>query len=68
MDIEITLAAGCALVALALLAGWRGARPPNPMKGPRLIPWRFIMVLSSALAMIFLFQAARMAGFQPPRR
>ena len=68
MDVEITLGVAFGLVALAVLAGWRGARPPNPMKGPRLIPWRFIMLLSSTGALIFLFQAARMAGFQPIRR
>jgi hypothetical protein len=53
---------------LAAFAGWRGARPPNPMKGPRLIPWRFIMVLAAAAAIGCLFTALRAAGIHPPGR
>jgi hypothetical protein len=48
MSLPLTLAVAAALLALALVAGWRGARPPNPMKGPRLVPWRFIMLLAAA--------------------
>ena len=38
------------IAAVAGLAGWRGALPPNPMKGPRLMPWRMIMVFAAATA------------------
>jgi hypothetical protein len=37
--------AGAAL-ALTLLFGWLGARPPDPLRGPRLVPWRFLMLLA----------------------
>ena len=47
---NILLAAACAI--LAAVAGWRGARPPNPHRGPRLVPWRFIMVLAAAIAIL----------------
>lgn len=57
-----------ALAALAAFAGWRGARPPNPMKGPRLIPWRAIMVFSAAAAILCFVSAEQMAGFTPPGR
>ena len=46
------LAVAVALAALAGFAGWRGARPPDPMKGPRLIPWRPIMVLAATGAIL----------------
>lgn len=59
---------GGALAALAVFAGWRGARPPNPMKGPRMIPWRAIMVFAAAFALIFLFTAAQEFGLRPPPR
>lgn len=65
MDLRTTLALGAGLAALAAFAGWRGARPPNPMKGPRLIPWRAIMVFAAAAAVIVLVQAERAAGFGP---
>lgn len=54
------LALGCA--AAAAFAGWRGARPPNPMKGPRLIPWRAIMVAAATAAILLGTQAARTMG------
>jgi len=65
MDLRMTLALGAAFAALAAFAGWRGARPPNPMKGPRMIPWRPIMVFAAAAAVILLVQAERGAGFGP---
>lgn len=65
MDFRTTLALGAGLAALAAFAGWRGARPPNPMKGPRLIPWRPIMVFAAAAAVILLAQAAQLAGLGP---
>lgn len=65
MDFRTTLALGAGLAALAAFAGWRGARPPNLMKGPRLIPWRPIMVLATAAGVILLAQAAQLAGLGP---
>lgn len=63
MDLRMTLALSAGFAALAAFAGWRGARPPNPMKGPRLIPWRPIMVSAAAAAVLLLVQAERGAGF-----
>jgi hypothetical protein len=58
-----TLFAICgAALALAVFAGWRGARPPNPLKGPRLIPWRFIMLLATTAALGALFLGLQAAG------
>ncbi|HEY3949265.1 hypothetical protein [Phenylobacterium sp.] len=51
---DLTLAAGLtgALLALAVFAGWRGARPPDPRRGPRMIPWRPIMLVAATGAII----------------
>jgi hypothetical protein len=38
-------------LALTVLFGWLGARPANPLRGPRLVPWRFLMLLAF-LAMV----------------
>ena len=62
MDMTLTLTAGAALLALAVFAGWRGARPPNPHKGPRLTPWRFIMVTAAALAIALLVHVVNLLG------
>jgi hypothetical protein len=48
MDLNATIALSAALAALAALAGWRGARPPDPKRGPRLMPWRLMMLLCAA--------------------
>ena len=42
---------------LALVFGWLGARPPNPLKGPRLIPYRALMLACAALALLLAIHA-----------
>ncbi len=59
MSMATSLELGLGLAALGAFAGWRGARPPNPMKGPRLVPWRAIMLLCATLALILIFGAIR---------
>jgi hypothetical protein len=38
------------------------------MKGPRLVPWRFLMVLAAAAAILTLFAGLQAAGIGPPGR
>ncbi|MDQ1193924.1 hypothetical protein QE419_002690 [Brevundimonas vesicularis] len=52
---------GVALAAM-VFCGWRGARPPDPFKGPRLMPWRFLMVGAAAIAMLLLIHLATLFG------
>ncbi len=47
MELPLTLTLAGGFVAMAVFAGWRGARPPNPHRGPRLVPWRFLMLLAA---------------------
>ncbi|MFN4176558.1 hypothetical protein [Phenylobacterium sp.] len=68
MDLQMTLAVGTGLLALGVFAGWRGARPPNPHRGPRLIPWRFIMVLATAGVVLMAVHAVNLLGFTTGRR
>jgi hypothetical protein len=60
MDMPLTLGLSAGLFALAAFAAWRGARPPNPHRGPRLAPWRFIMLLAAAALVFLLGHAVRM--------
>ncbi|WP_298124937.1 hypothetical protein [Brevundimonas sp.] len=62
MSLSLTLILLAASVALTLLAGWRGARPPDLSRGPRMVPWRFLMVTSAALASLLLIHLARLAA------
>ena len=63
MGIPATIATCAALLALAVIAGWRGARPPNPHRGPRMVPWRFIMLLSAAALLGCLTWLVRLLGW-----
>jgi hypothetical protein len=62
MDWPITLATTAAALAVAVLAGWRGARPPDPHRGPRMVPWRFLMVLAAFGLILMLVHIANLAG------
>ena len=67
MDLRLTiwLAAGCA--ALAVFAGWRGARPPDPLRGARLIPWRLIMMFAAGGALVFVVHLINLLGVRTGR-
>lgn len=67
MTLPATLALFAATAAITIFAGWRGARPPNPLKGVRMAPWRLIMVLSAAAALIFFVHLVNLLGFQTGR-
>lgn len=69
MSLTLTLALLAAVVALAVFAGWRGARPSQPHLGVRMIPWRFVMILAGAVALVLLVHVAALLGMpQPPPR
>ena len=59
--VPTVILAACAL-ALTILFGWLGARPANPLRGPRLVPWRFLMLLTflgMVLALVHLVALVR---------
>ncbi|HEX4742845.1 MAG TPA: hypothetical protein VH353_16075 [Caulobacteraceae bacterium] len=59
--IPTVILAACAL-ALTVLFGWLGARPASPLRGPRLVPWRFLMLLTflgMVLALVHLVALVR---------
>lgn len=51
MSLTVTAALMLLILGIGGLCAWRGAAAPNPHKGPRLVPWRFLMVLCGAVAM-----------------
>ena len=54
MTPSLTLTLLAAAIAVAVFSGWRGARPPDLSKGPRMMPWRFIMLVAGALSFLLL--------------
>jgi hypothetical protein len=67
MDWPVTLAVTLALAALAGLFGWAGSRPPNIQRGPRLIPYRFLMMMSAVGVMLMLVHMLNLAGMKTGR-
>jgi O-antigen ligase len=59
MTLTLSLLAGALIVAL--FAGWRGARPSDFLK-PRMVPWRFIMLLAGALAFLLVIHVGTLLG------
>ncbi len=46
MDLTATLALAAGFLSLTLVFGWMGARPSKALAPPRLVPWRFLMLLA----------------------
>lgn len=62
MSLTVTLALLVASIAGVAFCGWRGARAPDLMRGPRLVPWRFLMLLFATLTFLLLIHLAALPG------
>jgi hypothetical protein len=62
MSLPLTLALLVAALALAVFAGWRGSRPWDLTRGVRMIPWRFIMLLSGVAIFILVIHLGTLMG------
>ncbi len=62
MDLSVTLALGAALLAVTVLSGWMGARPPDLRRGPRMAPYRFIMLLGAAGLLVVVVHLVNLMG------
>jgi hypothetical protein len=66
MSWTATLIFAAVTLVLVLGCGWRGAQAPNLRRGPRLFPYRMVMLLGSALLIVLIVHMAAMAGLLPP--
>jgi Kef-type K+ transport system membrane component KefB len=64
MGLTVTAAAAILFLALAVLFGWLGARPINVLKGPRLIPWRPMMMICVVALMLMMVHLVNLLGVQ----
>ena len=67
MDLNITLVATAITLAALVFFGWRGARPPDLIRGPRMIPHRMLMVASAGILLILVVHLVNLAGFRTGR-
>lgn len=68
MSIPTTLALIAGFLLAGLFCGWRGARPPDLIRGPRMIPWRVLMVASATGVLIFVVHLVNLLGVETGRR
>ncbi|MFC5343956.1 hypothetical protein ACETK8_19570 [Brevundimonas staleyi] len=61
MSMTLTLSLLAAALIVGGFAGWRGARPSDFLK-PRMVPWRFIMLLAGALAFLLVIHLGTLLG------
>ena len=64
MDLTLTIIAAAAFLILAVFCGWRGARPINVLKGPRMMPWRPMMMVSVIAFMLMMVHLLNLIGVQ----
>lgn len=73
MELELipTVILTCIASALTIFCGYMGQRPMNPKRGPRMVPWRFLMLLLVIVAMMLGGHVLTLLGFvtgqQQPR-
>jgi hypothetical protein len=62
MSLSVTLAVMLLTLGVGALCAWRGAAPPNPHRGPRLVPYRFLMVLCGAIVLYLAAHVLSLLG------
>lgn len=63
MSLVVTIAALAAVIGLTAFSGWRGSRPPDLIRGPRMVPWRALMLLGITACIFLLIHLINLAGF-----
>lgn len=67
MDLKTTLILMGAGAALFAFSAWRTSRPWNPMKGPRLIPWTLLAILSGVFTLLVGVHLLALFGIETGR-
>jgi hypothetical protein len=62
MSLSVTLAVMLLTLGVGALCAWRGAAAPNPHRGPRLVPYRFLMVLCGAIVLYLAAHVLSLLG------
>ncbi|BEV09837.1 hypothetical protein ATDW_03330 [Asticcacaulis sp. DW145] len=65
LSLPLTLTLLTLFAALTVASGWLGAQPPDLRKeNPRLIPWRFIMLLTATVTIFLIIHALTVLGLK----
>jgi hypothetical protein len=64
MDLLTTSVGALAALLFAVFCGWRGARPINVLKGPRMMPWRPLMVAGAVVTLLLAAHILNLLGMK----
>ena len=66
MDLDIFPTAILAVVfaLFAGVSGYMGARAPDPKRGPRMMPWRFLMLLAVVALLLLVVHLLTLLGLK----
>lgn len=62
MDLILTLAGLALTAAFIAFCGWRGSKPSDPIKGPRMVPWHFLMLLGAGVVLVLVVHLVNLGG------
>ena len=62
LDLPHTVILLAASAILTVFFGWMGSRPLDPKKGPRMVPWRFLMLLGFTLGLLMVVHLLNLNG------
>lgn len=68
LGLLLTVILLAASAALTFFFGWMGMRPMDPRKGPRMVPWRFLMMISFTASLLLIVHLLTVLGLKsdPP--
>jgi hypothetical protein len=66
VPVSLTLILLLVCLTITVFTGWRGQRPPDLVKGPRMAPWRFLMLLFGAISFLLAVHLAALFGLSHP--
>ena len=64
LDWVLTITVLLGSIGLGILSNWQAGRPPREDLRPRIVPWRFVMILSAFLAVLSVVHLANLFGIE----
>jgi hypothetical protein len=64
MSLPVTLILLAIFVGLAAVCRWRGSRPLDIVKGPRIVPWGGLMMACVVAALLMIVHLLNILGMQ----
>ena len=62
LSLPVTIILVFIAAGITVFCGWMGMQPMDPAKGPRMVPWRFLMLLGFTAAMLMVVHALNLVG------